>query len=184
MTEQIDVVVRGITDEQAFRVITAITTNTVQQIVSVQGAEGKAAEVLSNMVTGAMMIRETMSPQLRVQGLLRSADGAASVVADAHPDGTNRGLLTLARGARQVTLGEGTLLQVMRTLPNGSLHQGVVQLSDAHDLSDAFMIYMHESEQIKTNIAVGSMVNKDRVLVAGVIWCSFYPSYQMKRWRS
>ena len=78
------------------------------------------------------------------------------MIADTHPDGSTRGLIQLPADVKEMPLGPSGLLQVARTLHNGSLHQGVVQVPRLEQrLRARFMAYMQESEQIVTVIAVG-----------------------------
>jgi molecular chaperone Hsp33 len=155
-------VVRAITEDGAFRVIVARTTATVRGAVAAQGARGLAARHFGELITGAVLIREAMAPRLRVQAILKGT-GGGSLVADSHPDGTSRGLLNFGAGKRAgphaFSLAPGALLQVMRTLPNGSLHQGVVAVPPEGGISGALMAYMQDSEQVVSTIAVATSMN-------------------------
>lgn len=164
-----DSVVRAITEDGAFRVIVALTTATVRGAARAQGAEGTTARVFGELVTGAVLLREAMAPKLRVQAILRSAGGEGTLVADAHPDGTSRGLVNFGAGGSpaEVRLGRGALLQVMRTLPNGALHQGVVAVPEGGGIPGAMMAYMQESEQVVSTIGVAAVVEGAQVVVAG-----------------
>ena len=66
-----DTVLRAMTDDGAFRVMVARTTDTVRAIVAAQQVDGFAANQLGDLVTAAVLVRETMSPPNRVQVLLR-----------------------------------------------------------------------------------------------------------------
>src|SRR4051812_39339917 len=90
-----DRVVRAITDDGAFRVIIASTTHTVREVIAKQRARGTTAEHLGDMVTGAVLVRETMAPDLRLQCILKGANASGSLVADTHPTGATRGLVQL-----------------------------------------------------------------------------------------
>src|SRR5688572_618341 len=104
------------TDDGAFRVITVRTTETVRGAVEAQHGSGRTAQYFGDLLTGAILFRETMAPQLRVQGIVK-ASGRGSLVADSHPSGMTRGLIQLPRGASELDFGTGTVMQVMRTLP-------------------------------------------------------------------
>lgn len=158
-----DTVVRAITSDGAFRVITALTTDTVRGATAAQGASGLTAQRLGELITGAILVREAMAPALRVQVIVKGSAGHGSLVADAHPDGTSRGLVNLGKGHDGVDLGEGSLLQVMRTLPNGALQQGVVEIPADAGISGALMTYMQESEQVVSMIAVTTQRDEDGV---------------------
>jgi molecular chaperone Hsp33 len=86
-----------------------------------------------------------------VQIVLQGAGKGGSLVADSHPDGSNRGIVNLG-GRREVAIGPGSLLQVLRTLPRG-MHQGVVEVPAGGGVSEALMAYMQESEQVASVIA-------------------------------
>jgi molecular chaperone Hsp33 len=155
-----DTALRAITDDGAFRVIAVRTTETVRGAIAAQRVQGELGRTFAELLTGGILIRETMSPDLRVQAILQGDDGASRMVADAHPDGTSRGLVQLAKGAKgQMPIGSGGLLQVARTLHNGALHQGVVAVPAASEgagsISGALMRYMQDSEQVVSIVAVG-----------------------------
>ncbi|WP_437762263.1 Hsp33 family molecular chaperone HslO [Sorangium sp. So ce281] len=165
-----DSVVRAITMDGAFRVITALTTETVRGAIAVQSAIGATAQRLGELITGAILVREAMAPNLRVQAIVKGAAGHGTLVADSHPDGTSRGLVNLGKGATAesaVEIGGGSLLQVMRTLPSGMLHQGVVEIPTAGGISAGLMTYMQESEQVVSMIAVATLIGEDGVGASG-----------------
>ena len=154
-----DTVVRAITSDGAFRVIAAITTQTVRGAAAAQSASGVVARHFGELITGAILVREAMAPTLRVQVIMKGAGGRGSLVADANPDGTTRGLVSLGQ-SQAVELGEGALLQVMRTMPNGAIQQGVVEIPGGGGISGALMAYMQESEQVVSMIAVTTLADE------------------------
>src|SRR5215210_6181089 len=151
-----DSVMRAITEDGAFRVITVCTTDTVRAAMAAQGVRGPTGRHFADLLTGTVLVRETMSPQLRVQGIVKGAGGRGSLVADSRPGGATRGLVQLPGAETEFTFGPGSRLQVMRSLVNGSIHQGIVDVSDSGGLSEALMVYMQESEKVVQVIAVGS----------------------------
>jgi molecular chaperone Hsp33 len=162
-----DSVLRAITDDGAFRVIVARTTDTVQHVLKAQGAQGPTGRHLGDLVTGSVLFRETMAPNLRVQGILKGAGGSGSLVADSHPSGKTRGLVQLGGGAREVSIGPGAIMQMMRTLPNGKINQGFVEVPESGSISRALMAYMQTSEQVVSMLAMGTLLEADRVAAAG-----------------
>jgi molecular chaperone Hsp33 len=169
-----DRVVRSITDDGAFRVITAMTTETVRGAVAAQGARGPTARRFGELITGAILVREAMAPALRVQSILKGKLRKGSLVADSHPDGTSRGLVNFGSTGGELVLDDGVLLQVMRSLPGGTIHQGLVEVpgsaadpSGGGVISRALMAYMQDSEQIVSTIAVATVLDGDRVVAAG-----------------
>lgn len=141
------------TADGGIRIIAACTTMTARGAAAAQSLEGAAATRLGELITGAVLLREAMSPGQRVQLILRDGQGG-SVVADSHPEGWSRGVVNAAQGDSD---GEDPVLTVCRTLATGSLHQGIVSLPDDGDISRALMQYMHSSEQIVTTIAVAAV---------------------------
>jgi molecular chaperone Hsp33 len=161
-----DRVVRAITDDDNFRVITAATTQTVSGALAAQKVQGVTARHFGELLTGTILIRETMSPAHRVQGLLK-APGRGSLVADAHPDGLTRGLVQLADGIDTFGLTDGSVLQMMRSMANGRVHRSVVKAPSDGGVSTALMTYMQESEQIVSVIATGIAFDGD-----GAVTCA------------
>ena len=153
-----DTALRAITDDGAFRVIAVRTTETVLGASAAQEARGDVRRLFGELLTGSILIRHTMAPDLRVQAILQGDDRASRMVADANPDGSSRGLVQLAKGAREMPIGKRGLLQVARTLQNGSIHQGVVAVPEDGSLSGALMRYMQDSEQIVSIAALGCLL--------------------------
>jgi len=165
-----DSVLRAMTNDGAFRVIAARTSDTAQQIVSAQKLEGNIAHDLTDLVTSAVLYRETMAPSLRVQCIVKFDDEEGQLVADSRPDGSTRGLLQ--RGPKKTTpdlRNTKALLQMMRTLPNRDLHRGVVEVPESGNLSEAFMRYMQLSEQIVSMISLGSDLDGRRPTAGGFV---------------
>jgi molecular chaperone Hsp33 len=163
-----DKVLRAITDDGAFRVIAADTTATVRGALAVQkAATAELARTFADLLTGAVLVRESMAPDNRLQAILQGDDPRRRMVADTHPDGGTRGLIQLPEGVTDMPINNGGLLQVARTLHNGSLHQGVVAVPPNGSVSAALMAYMQESEQTVTVTAVGSHFASGEVVAAG-----------------
>ena len=148
-----DQIVRALADDGSFRVIVARTTETVAGVIDVQEAKGDTARYLGELVTGAALVRETMAPSYRLQIILKGAHGQGSLVADAHPGGMTRGLIGRSDDDGSFALGQGAVLQVMRTMKNGQLQQGVVG-ADERGISHALMQYMQRSEQVVSVVEV------------------------------
>jgi molecular chaperone Hsp33 len=162
-----DHVLRAITDDDDFRVITAITSDTVRRALVSQRVTGTTAHHFADLLTGTVLIRETMSPGHRVQGLLKGPNGRGSLVADSHPDGVTRGLVQLPIGMEEFSIGDGSMLQMMRSMAHGRVHRSVVQAPSGQPVSTALMTYMQESEQIVSVIATGSHWQNDTLVHAG-----------------
>jgi len=152
------------TMDGAFRLIAAVTTDTARGALAAQATGDELGLRLAELITGAVLVRETTQPARRVQMVWKDWRGG-SLVADALPDGLNRGLVNPGESAPVLTEGNH-LLQVNYTLPNGALHQGVVSL-DGDDMATALMRYMKQSEQIVSMIAVTALPGPGGVRVAG-----------------
>jgi molecular chaperone Hsp33 len=162
-----DSALRAITDDGAFRVITVLTTDTVRGAIAAQEARGGTARHFGELITGAILVREAMAPALRVQVIVKGLRTKGNLVADSHPDGTSRGLVNFGKGGGDLNVQKGALLQVMRTLPSGALHQGVVEVPEGGGISGALMAYMQDSEQVVSTIAVATVMDGDHVIAAG-----------------
>jgi molecular chaperone Hsp33 len=145
-----DLVIRALTDDGSFRVLTARTTGLCRTAVARQNAHGETARHFGDLLTGTVLVRETMAPQLRVQGIVRGAGGGSTLIGDSFPDGGTRGLVNIKRGESAIALGGDAMMQFMRTMPNGAVHRGVVSVPKQGGISEALMAYMQESEQILT----------------------------------
>ena len=154
------------TDDGAFRVVTVRMTDTVQGALETQKAWGDNGRFLGELLVGSVLVRETMAPTHRVQAMFRTHDRRGQLVADAHPDGGTRGLLGRQDGLQDVPLERGSL-EMMRTLYNGEVHRGVVQIPAGGGISEVLMTYMAESEQVASMIAVACVLDAERVKAAG-----------------
>jgi molecular chaperone Hsp33 len=156
MDEPKDSIFRGMTDDGAFRIVTLRATQTVAGVITAQGARGNTARHLGDLVAGSVLVRETMSPGLRVQGILKRRDQPGYLLGDSHPSGKTRGLASgqAAEGSFEM---KNALLQMVRTLQDGRIQQGVVAVPDDASVSAGLMAYMQESEQITTMIVVGTL---------------------------
>ena len=160
-----DTALRAMTDDAAFRVIAVRTTETVRDVLSKQRAQGATARTFADLLTGAILIRETMAPTQRVQAILKHTNQSGSLVADSHPSGGTRGLINLPAGS-EFSPGQ-TALQVMRRLYDGRIHQGVTAVPDGGGVSAALVEYMRSSEQVDSMVAVSSVFEQDRLVAAG-----------------
>lgn len=163
-----DLVIRALTDDGSFRVLTARTTALCREAIERQRVGGETARHFGDLLTGTVLVRETMAPQLRVQGIVRGAGGGCTLVGDSFPDGGTRGLVNCKEGAGEIVLGGDAIMQFMRTLPNGAVHRGVVQVPSVGGMVGALMAYMQESEQILTVMGAATLFDDaGRVRSAG-----------------
>lgn len=120
-------------------------------------------------MTGTALVRLTMAPNYRVQGIVRGAaregERRGTIVGDSHPDGMTRGLVQLPGELTQVSLGPGAILQMMRTLATGAVNQGVVEVPNG-SIPEALMGYFQSSEQIASVVQVSSTFDEAGQLIA------------------
>jgi molecular chaperone Hsp33 len=166
MPSPIDRAVTAVTHDGAFRVIALRTTETVREAIRAQGVDGRNAENLADVVTGTVLVRLTMAPNLRVQGIVRGAGHRGTLLGDSQPDGTTRALVQRPGGLAEVSLRQGALMHMMRTLPTGAVHTGVVEVGK-DGVSGALMSYFQSSEQIASVASVGAVFDGDAVCAAG-----------------
>ena len=165
-----DSVMRAMTNDGAFRIVAARTTDTARSVIAAQKLSGAIAEDMADLVTAAVLYRETMAPSLRVQCLVRFSAEAGHLVADSHPDGWSRGLLQTPTPESPPDFRQTpATLEMMRTLPNSELHRGIVEMPAGGNLSEAFMRYMQLSEQIVSMISLGSVVGGSSPTAGGYV---------------
>jgi molecular chaperone Hsp33 len=158
---------RAMTDDGAFRAIALRATATAQAVIDAQKAVGFSARLLGELVAGTILVRETMAPKYRVQGIVSGSNGEMLLEADSYPDGGTRGLLRIPKGESDLSWRHLHKLQIMRTLATGEPQQGLVEVPAAGDMSQALMTYMIYSEQVASMLAVGCVMHDERVLTAG-----------------
>ncbi|MGZ5968730.1 MAG: Hsp33 family molecular chaperone HslO [Polyangiales bacterium] len=158
-----DHVLRAISEDGSFRVIACVTTETVRAVAEAQNAQKAFAQRLGDLVTGALLVRQTMAPDLRVQVLL--SDGRRTrLMADALPDeGKTRGLMQIPKGSTAAVLDTMHQLVVMRTMHNGAMQQGHVQLGANQTVAQAIMEYFRVSEQVASFVAIGTRLEGDEI---------------------
>ena len=166
MTAITDSSLRAMTDDSAFRVMAVNTTQTVRDALERQGPSGVTRKAFGDLITGAVLVRETMAPNQRVQAILKSRHQTGSLVADAHPTDGTRGLVSLPAATPDFALKQA-ILQVMRRLHDGRIHQGMVDVPEGGDVSDALRAYMLVSEQVDTLVAVSTLFDGEEVSCAG-----------------
>lgn len=159
-----DMAVRAMTNDGSFRVIAIRTTDTARAaILKHEDLRSPSdRQLLAELLTGAVLVRQTMAPQHRVQVILRQGQTSpVQIVADAFPEGLTRGLVQKPEGGEEepFSYGPDNLLQVMRVLFNNELQQGIVHAPAVGGISQALTDYMLQSEQVASAIDVASVMN-------------------------
>jgi len=160
-----DRVVRLMTMDGAFRLMAAVTTETARGALGAQATGDGLGLRLAELITSAVLVRETTQPARRVQMVWRDRRGR-SLVADALPDGSNRGLVNPGEDLAVDEDGDH-VLSVNYTLPNGGLHQGMTAIAAGDDMATALMHYFKQSEQIIAMVAVGALAGPGGVRACG-----------------
>jgi molecular chaperone Hsp33 len=156
-------IVRAVTRDGTFRVITLDATDAVTGILAAQRATGAAARHLGDLVIASVLYRETMAPDLRVQVILKASASKSIAVADTIGGGAVRGLLQRPAEGGTFDLGPGAVIQIMRTLHDGRIAQGTVEAPAHGGVAAALMAYMRTSEQVDSMIAIGTRFDGERV---------------------
>ena len=164
-----DAVLRAMTDDGGFRAIAAVTTDAAAQTAASQGASGRVEELIIHLVTGAVLVRETMAPSERVQLMLIGKNRKGQIVADSNPDGSVRALVRGVPDKTSFSLGDGALLQVMRSLPSGEVHKGIIEVPSDASVSTMLTVYMKSSEQVDAITSVGRAKRGADVTAAGYL---------------
>jgi molecular chaperone Hsp33 len=161
--------VRAMTNDHGFRVIAACTTDSAREVIARQKVSGELARALAELVTAAVLLRETMAPDIRVQGLLHSvtATSRAQLVGDSFPDGTVRGLAQVKGDRSGFALATGTTMKMMRSLANGMLQQGIVDVGSAGGVGVALGTYLAESEQLACVARTGAVFESGELVRSG-----------------
>ena len=153
-----DSVLRAMSDDGSFRVITARTTRILQSVSPRTGRKRSPHAPLAQCSRGDPRA-ETMAPTFRVKGSFWAQANAAAWWRTPHPDGGTRGLIDLSPDGSGLSTANGALLQVMRTLPSGELRRGVVE-GTQRDFPPPSRP-MLESEHVVSTLAVSSVVSDD-----------------------
>jgi molecular chaperone Hsp33 len=148
-----DMAVRAMTDDGSLRVIVLHATELVRSAVALQAASGREAKLFGELLIGATLFRETMSPNHRVQLLVHS-QGKPRLVADSLPTGKTRGLVQ-GGDDRAIAFKESTYLEVIRTLHNGTLQRSITGIAHEGEISRGLMSHLQDSEQVVSMIQVG-----------------------------
>lgn len=176
--ETIDYALRAMTDDGAFRVMCARTTAMTRAVAAAQQTGPEPSRWLAELLTATVLVRETMAPSWRVQSIIEVGDKAGRLIADSHPDGSGRSLWWSQQADRHIDFG-GAVLQIMRSLPNGAVHRGLVEIPSEGGISQALVTYLHDSEQVVSMAAVGCALDGDgQIQAAGGYLVQLLPEVQ------
>lgn len=161
MTDNDGKLIRALTNDGAFRVISVNCTSLVKTIFEWQNPPVALKNYFAQLIVGSILVRETMAPNQRVQATLKQHNGV-SFMADSHPKGLTRGLIHVdEQSAAEFELGPTTALAITRVLFNQDLQQGVVSTDESLGLEGGFGSYFLQSEQVSTVVKIGVVQDDD-----------------------
>lgn len=146
---------RAMSEDGSFRVIAINATTTARGILEAQRAGSEISPRLAELATATVLLRLAMSPDYRLQTVLKHAE-RGSLVADSHPDGVTRALIQQQR-EDTIPLGAATLLSVHRDTYTGKLHQGIVETLEGYGLGESIAGYLKQSEQINSVVGLRTL---------------------------
>lgn len=166
-----DLAVRAMTNDGSFRVIAIRTSQTVRGALGKQeDLSSTDAALYAGLLTGAVLVRQTMAPQHRVQVFLKEqASTGQQMIADSFPTGLTRGLVQKAEDAGDFDSGPHNIMKVVRVLFNNELQQGIVHTPEHGGISQALTDYMLASEQVASVIDVAVHHDGDVLNAGGFI---------------
>ena len=175
-----DKVMRAITEDGAFRIIVARTTQLVSEAIRLQEVTGETADLFGSLLTGTILTRETMAPSLRVQAFLMQ-ENVGTLAGDSYPGGKTRGLVSLnQKKSPHFPLSNNAILRVTRALPNHELHEGIVSANSDFGISGSFVTYMMQSEQVESTVGLSTIIKNDKVIAAGGFIVQLLPEASTK----
>src|SRR5690625_4538750 len=128
-----DFAIRTISDDETFRILIAHTTETARGVRNAQNPDPDKSGLLADLVSAAVLLRLTMSPDYRLQAIIQRR-GVGNMLVDTYPDGITRGLYQETAKA-PLEFGPQTNFAVHRALFDGGLHQGIVETGQGQVLS-------------------------------------------------
>ncbi|MBC5823361.1 MAG: Hsp33 family molecular chaperone HslO [Candidatus Eremiobacteraeota bacterium] len=165
------------------RVVAARTTDVVRAAQSRHGCSPTVSAALGRLLTGAVLMSVSLKGRERVTLQINCDGPVAGLIADALPGGAVRGypkrpsaeLPLNALGKFDVAgiVGTGTL-HVTRMFDTGQPYTSAVALVNG-EIGEDLAFYFARSEQIRSVVAVGVLVNPQGVLASGGILAQLLP---------
>lgn len=182
-----DYLVRSITKDGSIRGLAAVTTTLVEEARRRHGAWPTAAAALGRALTGGALLGAALKTGQRVALKFEGDGPLRKIVVEADSNGAVRGYvaepqvhLPPKNGKLDVAgaLGRTGLLTVSKDLHLKEPYQGIVQLVSG-EIAEDLALYLAESEQISSALALGVYVETDgRVAAAGGFLIQTLPPVQ------
>lgn len=186
MTQNIDVVVRGLSENGNIRGLACVTTNLVNELQRRHNTWPVATAALGRTVSIAAMMGLMLKGQERLTIQVKGDGPLGSIVVDANSEGHVRGyvdnphvhLPANALGKLDVGGGVGAgMLYVMRDMGLKDVYRGSVELQSG-EIGDDFTHYFVTSEQSPSAVGAGVLVDTDnRAIVAGGFIVQLLPGH-------
>lgn len=171
-----DRIVRAMAQNDSVRIISAVTTNLVNDAVKIHGCSATAAAALGRMLTagsimGTMLKSEDDSLTIKING----GGEAKGVIVVAYSDGSVKGYIgnpnvelpPNSKGKLDVggSIGKNGNLIVIKDMGLKEPYVGQVPIMTG-EIGDDLAYYFAVSEQVPSAVAVGVLVNKDFTIKA------------------
>lgn len=166
-----DRVIRAMTEDGAFRIVALRATDLAREACRLHGVSGDQARIFSELLAGSVLARETISPPHRLQSIFQTPQGWSVIADSRQEEGLTRGLVQ--QGKAQHTT---DVLQIIRRLPHGKMHQSVVE-ADANNLTTAFMTYMYDSAKVESTMVVRAVMADGHVAAVGGYMLQLLPEH-------
>lgn len=158
-----DKLVRAMTDAGAFRVLAVDSTVASNAAREAHGLAKEAADALSRLMSGSLLIRSTIHPNDRLQVTMGHNGRLGDLSVDAWPDGRIRGrvLSSAKKNPANPPVGDVGVVEVARTRRGmAGVHQSAT-LMISGTIQDEFQLYLLESEQVASAIMLHSELDEE-----------------------
>lgn len=183
-----DRLLRGVSEDEQVRLVTAVTTETVREACARHELMGAEAVILGRLLTAASLLATlTKNDDERVRIEVRGNGPLGRALVDARGDGGVRGCLVtrlpapampnLVDGVTSIgdLVGRGGMIAVTRDMGLEQPYQGIVQLQTG-EIDEDLQRYLDNSEQLPSALRCVVRVDADGLVVraAGVL-CQTFP---------
>lgn len=168
MKDNQDQLVRAITRDRQVRVLTARTTDLVEEARKLHNTSPLATAALGRTLTGALLVASLLKSGHEVSLTIDGSGPLGKIVAEANYKGEVRGYLKnpdahlpLKDGKLDVASGVGQgKLTVRKMLASGKPYEGSTKLISG-EIGEDLTYYFTVSEQIPSSVGLGVLVAKD-----------------------
>lgn len=183
MSNQDDKLVQAVAAGGNFRILSARTTSSVQEVTTRLDLSPVAASALGRAMTGAALLARLLDKHWRDQKVVVRFDGRGPlgvVLAEASVDGRMRGTVGNPQAAGELSdigsaIGRNGMMTVIRsTPPSGRPYTSQVRIETGEVAAD-LTTYLATSEQIPTAVILGVRCRTEGVTAAGGLVIQAFP---------